>query len=123
MALIRMLLLEIKLNATTSVGNTYPEFELPVLEELHDTAEFGGVIQKGESLLEMDTEDTASLYAALKAKYQSREGDRIVEKVYPNLKSFEKAVAAATEEAPKPAKKAKGAPPPEDPPPEDPPQD
>lgn len=119
MARIRMLLLEIKLNATTSVGNTYPEFELPVLEELHGDAEFGGVIQKGESLLEMDTDDTASMYAGLKAKYQSREGDRIVEKVYPNLKSFEKAVAAATEEPPKPAKTAKtakDAPPPEDPP-------
>jgi len=120
MALIRMLLLEIKLNATTSVGNTYPEFELPVLEEIHGNAEFGGVIQKGESLLEMDTDDTASLYAALKAKYQSREGDRIVEKVYPNLKSFEKAVAAATEEAPKPAKTAKTA---KDASPEDPPKE
>lgn len=107
MALIRMLLLEIKLNATTSVGNTYPEFELPVLQELHGDAEFGGVIEKGESTLEMDTEDTASLYAALKAKYQGRDGDRIVEKVYPNLRSFEKAVSAATVEAPKPTKATK----------------
>jgi hypothetical protein len=109
MALIRMLLLEIKLNATTAVGNLYPEFELPILEEMHDDAEFGGVVLKGESTLEMDVADTKSLYELLKSKYQGRSGDAIVEKVYPNLKAFEKALAASVEEAPKAAKAAKAA--------------
>lgn len=106
MARIKTHLLEVKINASATVGTIVPAWEIPILKSLHGADEegFGSVREVSTDTLEMDISDVSTVYFALKEKYRNKNGEKTVDRYYPQLSDFARAVEAATEPEPKPAK-------------------
>lgn len=95
MTLLRTVTLLVNLNASTSAPTTVFEYEVPVLEEMHGASDFGGVKEVASGSLEVDTDDAAGMFEALKAKYRGKAGEEAIRIAYPNFRTFEAALKAS----------------------------
>ena len=112
MARIRTATVLVNLTASAAVPSDVFAYEIPVLEAIHGDLDKGLIRVVAESAIDVDAENVAELYAALQAKYGKKGGD-VVKSVYPDKRSFERALNASLEDADtddaddeKPARKA-----------------
>lgn len=115
---IRMLDIEVPINATTKVRRECPAYELPILKALFENDMTGdiNVIDDSRSI-QIDGHDAEALLSSLSSKYPGDKTLAEIKRIYPTVRAFENALEDAKAKPAKP--KAKSAAKKDDAPPKD----
>lgn len=104
MALIKTTSLLIDRDASNKTPTTVFDYEVPILEAIHGGIDTGLVYPFDHGVANVAIEDPMTLLEGLRNKYSAKPSRAALDRIYPDLSSFNRALARATveeaEEAP-----------------------